>query len=180
MPRGRPRSRRTLQSRRRPHVNRKETVRFDSFRFQTFRQLIDSVRFGSELYFSRFDAVRLAFFGHVMARSSSVRFRVRFRPVPEFNGLVRFGSVRPVRFGFSFLPVYIYIYVYVYTCVYIYIYIYTCVYIYIYDVYACVYVCIYIYRCVYMCVYIYIYTYVYVCIYICICIYLSLSIYIYI
>ena len=42
-------------------------------------------------------------------RFVSVRFRVRFRPVPELNGSVRFGSVRfgsvrPVRFGFLFLP----------------------------------------------------------------------------
>ena len=54
--------------------NRKDTVRFDSFRFQTFQKLIGSVRFGSEMYFSRFDAVRPAFFGRVVARSGSVRF----------------------------------------------------------------------------------------------------------
>ena len=35
----------------------------------------------------------------------SVRFRVRFRPVPELNGSVRFGSVRPVgSVSYSFLP----------------------------------------------------------------------------
>ena len=39
-----------------------------------------------------------------MARSGSVRFRVQFRPVPELHGSIRFGSVRPVRFGFLFLP----------------------------------------------------------------------------
>ena len=38
-------------------------------------------------------------------RLDSVRFRVRFRPVPELMGSVRFGSVRPVRFGLLFLPV---------------------------------------------------------------------------
>ena len=56
------------------------------------------------MYFSRFDAVRLAFFGHAVARSGSGRFGSasgfgRFR-----NQTVRFGSVvRPLRFGFSFL-----------------------------------------------------------------------------
>ena len=55
-----------------------------------------SVRFGSENVISRFDAVRPAFFSRVVARSGSVRFRVRFRPVPESNG--------PVRFGFLLLP----------------------------------------------------------------------------
>ena len=50
------------------------------------------------MYFSRFDVVRLALFGHAVARSSSVRFRVRFRPVPELNDSVRFGSAGSVRF----------------------------------------------------------------------------------
>ena len=69
--------------------------RFDSFRFQ-FE--ISSVRFGSENSVSRFDAVRLAFLGRVVARSGSVRFRVRFRPVPELNGSVWFGSAGSIRF----------------------------------------------------------------------------------
>ena len=81
------------------------------------------------MYFTRFDAVRLAFFGHAVARSGSVRFGSasgsgRFR-----NYTVRFGSVRPVRFGFSFLPD---IYIYIYIHIYIYIYTYTYIYIYIY------------------------------------------------
>ena len=76
---------------------RKEPVRFDSFRFRTF---IGSVR---TIIFP--DTVRPAFFrtyrGSV--RFGSVRFRARFWPVPKLNGSFRF-EVRPVRFGFSFLP----------------------------------------------------------------------------
>ena len=49
-------------------------VRFDSFRFWTFRKFIGSVRFGSEIYFPRFDVVLLALFGRAVARSDSVRF----------------------------------------------------------------------------------------------------------
>ena len=79
---------------------REEQVRFDSFRFQTFRKFIGSVRFGSGNCFSRFDAVRPAFIrtrrGSV--RFGSVRLRVRFRSVPELNGSVRFGSAGSVRF----------------------------------------------------------------------------------
>ena len=88
------------------------SVRFDSFRFRKF---VGSVRFGSENQNSLFDPVPPASFGRVAARSDSVRFCVWFRPVPKFNGSVRFGSVwfgsvrfgsvRPARFGFSFLPV---------------------------------------------------------------------------
>ena len=55
-------------------IFRKEPVRFDSFRFRTFRKVFGSVRFGSDNYFPRFDAVRPAFFGRVVARSDSVRF----------------------------------------------------------------------------------------------------------
>ena len=55
-------------------MSRKESVRFDSFRFRTFRKLIGLVRFDSDGYFSQFDAIRPAFFGRVVARSSSVRF----------------------------------------------------------------------------------------------------------
>ena len=78
--------------------HRKDTIRFDSFRFQTFRKLIGSVRFDSEMYFSRFDVVRLAFFGHAVALSGSVRCGSasdsgRFR-----NSTVRFGSAGWVRF----------------------------------------------------------------------------------
>ena len=61
---------------------RKKPVGFDSFRFRTFRRLIGSVRFVSEFSLSWIDAVWPAFFGRVVARSGSVRFRVRFQPVP--------------------------------------------------------------------------------------------------
>ena len=37
-------------------------------------------------------------FGRVMAQSGSVRFRVRFRPVQELTGPVRFASASSVRF----------------------------------------------------------------------------------
>ena len=70
--------------------NRKETVRFDSFRFRTFRKLIGSVRCGSACAFR--------------TRRGSVRFGSVPRPVPAGSGIKRFGSVQPVRFGFSFLP----------------------------------------------------------------------------
>ena len=83
----------------------KEPVRFDSFRFRTFLRLIGSVRFGSEKYSSRFDAVRPAFFGRVVARSGSVsvRFGSSLRPVPAGSGInssVRFGSAGSLRFLF--------------------------------------------------------------------------------
>ena len=55
------------------HDLSKEPVRFDSLRFLTFlRTFIGSVRFGQIMF--RFDAVRPAFFGRVVARSGSVRF----------------------------------------------------------------------------------------------------------
>ena len=83
-----------------------------------------SVRFGSDNSVSRFDTVRPALFGRVVARSGSVRFgsasgsgRIqnqtvrlgpvrfgsasgsgRFWPVPELNGSVRFGSADEVGF----------------------------------------------------------------------------------
>ena len=72
--------------------------RFDSFRFRNFRtkkHRFDSVRqFAIHLF--RFDAVRPVLCERVMAWSGSVRFRVRFRPVPKSNA--------SVRFGFLFLP----------------------------------------------------------------------------
>ena len=77
--------------------NRFGSVRFGSG-FLSKVHRFGSVRFGSEDSFSRFDAVRPALFGRVVARSGSVRFRVRFRPFPELNGLVRFGSASSVRF----------------------------------------------------------------------------------
>ena len=64
--------------------HREEPVRFDSFRFRTFFNnpsvRFGSVRFGSESYLFRFDAVRPALFGCVLARSGSVRMRWLRRP----------------------------------------------------------------------------------------------------
>ena len=57
--------------------SRKKPVRFDSVRFRTFRKFIGWVRSGSDNSFCRFDAVRPVFFVRVVARSGSVRFRVR-------------------------------------------------------------------------------------------------------
>ena len=88
----------------------------------TGRNRFGSIRFGSGLFDNssvRFGLVRkITFPGSTRfgllfwmrsgsVRFGSVRFRVRFRPIPEFNGSVRFGSagsVRLVRFGFLFLP----------------------------------------------------------------------------
>ena len=89
-----------------PHGNnnRKEPGRLDSFRWRTFPTLIGSVGFGSDNYLSRFDALRPAFFGRVVASSGSVRF-VSASGFSRFqNETVRFGSGRPLRFGFLLLP----------------------------------------------------------------------------
>ena len=90
-------------------IIRKEMVRFDTFRFRTFRKLIGSVRFGSVRFGNSIVPVRRGSACVVRTRRGSVRFasirfRVRFRPFPELNGSVWFGSGRPVRFGFIFLP----------------------------------------------------------------------------
>ena len=71
--------------------------RFDSFRFRTSRQIIGSVRFGSQNIFSRLDAVRPAFFGRVVARSGSVRFGSAFGSLRFQNETVRFASAGSVR-----------------------------------------------------------------------------------
>ena len=73
---------------------RKETVRFDSFRFQTFRKSIGSVRFGILFLPVRRGSACVFRTRRGSIRFGSVRFRVWFRPVPKLN-----GSVRPVRFG---------------------------------------------------------------------------------
>ena len=96
----------------------KDPVRFDSFRFRTFRQFIGSVRFRSEDSIFRFGAVRPALFGLAVARSGSFRFDFasgsgRFR-----SHKVRFGSVGSVRFLVpSCFCVYVYIYIYIYTAI---------------------------------------------------------------
>ena len=70
---------------------------------QSYTTVINSVRFGSEDDLSRFDAVRPAFFGRVVARSGLVRFGSVLGS-GRFRNSVQFGSVRPFRFGFLFLP----------------------------------------------------------------------------
>ena len=50
---------------RRDPTGREEPVRFDSFRFPTFRQFIGSVRIGSEKHLSLFDVVRPARLGGI-------------------------------------------------------------------------------------------------------------------
>ena len=123
---------------------RREPVRFDSFRFRTFRKLIGSVQFSSD----KNNCPGSMRFGLRFSDASSlgpVQFVLLPRPAPagsrnkRFASVrpVRFASVRPVRFG-SVSYIYIYIYIYMYVCMYVYIYIYRereilCVYIYIYT-----------------------------------------------
>ena len=64
---------------------RKEPVRFDSFRFRTFRQFTGSVRFGSVNDLSQFDAARPAFFGRVV------------RPAVCVEGVAHFGVDEGIR-----------------------------------------------------------------------------------
>ena len=87
---------------------RKEPVRSDSVRYRTFRRLIGSARKNKLPVSSRFgmrfsDASWLGQVRFASVRFDSVRFSVRFQPIPELNGSV--DSVRPARFGFLFLPV---------------------------------------------------------------------------
>ena len=81
------------------------TKRFGVIRFGSRFVEISSVRFGSVWFgsvrlVSVFDAVWPAFSGRVVARFGS--FPHLF---PAGSRVKRFGSVRPVRFGFLFLPV---------------------------------------------------------------------------
>ena len=78
-------------------LRRMEPVRLDSFRFRTFRRF-------SENKFFWFEALRPAFFGRVVVRSGSVRFVSASGSDRFQHYTVRFGSVRPVRFGLLFLP----------------------------------------------------------------------------
>ena len=86
---------------------RKERVRFDSFRFCNFRKVMlhcfGSVLFGQIVFPVRRGSACVFRTRRGSVRFGSVRFRVRFWPVPESNAW--FGSVRPLRFGFLFLPV---------------------------------------------------------------------------
>ena len=71
------------------------SVRFDSFQFCTVRQLIGSAWFASVINFPVRHDTACVFRTHSgSVRFGSVRFRVRFRPVPEL-----YDSVRFVRFG---------------------------------------------------------------------------------
>ena len=78
--------------------DRKESLRFDSFRFRTFRKIY-SLRFGNLFPPIRRGSACVFRTRRGSIRFSSTRFRVGFRPVPELS-----GSVRPVRFGFLFPP----------------------------------------------------------------------------
>ena len=80
---------------------RKETVRFDSFRFRNFRKLIGSVRFGSVQKHISSGSTRFGLRFLDMAWLGPVRFGSFPRPVPagsRINGSVRFGSAGSVRF----------------------------------------------------------------------------------
>ena len=109
-----------------------------SVRFRTFRKFIGSVRFGSKIHFPgsmRFGLFFLfaAWLGPV--RFGSVRSRVRFRLVPEFNDSVRLGRFGSVSYSFLVdynLTLVVLHYIHACVCICIYIYIYMCVYIYIY------------------------------------------------
>ena len=77
---------------------------FQGLPFLRHKEGTGSVRFGSGNNVFWFDAVRPALFERVVARSGSVRFGSFPRPVPAGSRIKRFGSVRPLRFGFLFLP----------------------------------------------------------------------------
>ena len=57
-----------------------------------------SVRFGNVFFPVRRGSACVFRTRRGSVRSGSVRFHVRFRPVPELNGSVRFGSAGSVRF----------------------------------------------------------------------------------
>ena len=67
----------------------------------TGRNRFDSIRFASGPFENW--SVRPELFGRVVARSGSVRFRIRFRPVPKSNGSVRFGRLGSVSSSILFL-----------------------------------------------------------------------------
>ena len=72
-------------------------------RFSMLHEGTGSVRFGSDNFPVRRGSACAFRTRCGSVRFGSVRFRFRFRPVPELRDSVRFGSVRPVRFGFLFL-----------------------------------------------------------------------------
>ena len=141
---------------------RKETVRFDSFRFQTFFENL-SVRFGSVRIFMISGSTRFGLRFSDTLWLGPVRFGSVPRPVPAGSGIKRFGSVRFGRFSSvsHSLLIYIYIYIYIYTYI--------------------LYINIYLSLSISLSLYIYIYTYIsYIHIYLSLSISLSLYIYIYI
>ena len=87
-----------------PKDKKEPPVRFGSVPdFSTIHRF-GSVRFGQFVFPFRRDSACVFRTRRGSVRFGSVRFRVRFRPVPKFNGWVWFDSARPVRFGFLFLP----------------------------------------------------------------------------
>ena len=81
-----------------------------SGRFVSVPDFLTIHRFGSVRFGKLIVPVRRGSACVFRTRRGSVRFgSVRFgsvpRPVPAGSGIKRFGSVRPVRFGLSFLPV---------------------------------------------------------------------------
>ena len=81
--------------------NRFGSIRFGSGLFEK-RNRVGSLRFGQLFVPVRRSSAHVFRTRRGSVRSGSVCFRVRFRPVPEFDGSVRYG-----RFGlvsYSFLP----------------------------------------------------------------------------
>ena len=76
------------------------SVRFVSVPDFSKRNRFGSVRFGNVYFPVRRGLACVFRTRRGSVRFCSVRWRIRFRPVPEL-----IGSVRPVRFGLSFLPV---------------------------------------------------------------------------
>ena len=87
--------------RRKPGRNRFGSIRFDSGLFGNSSVRLSSVRFGK--HSSRFDAVRPARFGHVVARSGSVRFGSASASGRFRNYSVQLGSAESVSVSCSFL-----------------------------------------------------------------------------
>ena len=74
------------------------SVRFVSVTDFSTIDRFSSVRFGKFIFPVRRGSACVVRTRRGSIRFVSVRFRVRFRPVPEFNGLIRFGSAGSVRF----------------------------------------------------------------------------------
>ena len=77
---------------------RKEPVRFDSVRLRTSRQFIGSVRFGQICFPVRRGSACAFRTCRDSVRFGSVRFRVRFWPVPKLTDSAPLGSAGSVRF----------------------------------------------------------------------------------